>query len=106
MLKTLKIFTQLRRKITIVLLASFVWLITFPTTSVQADGYYSEKNNKAVISKPYYTKERQVEIKEVPATPYYSTKERKKTKVIIKTPATANDYIESGKRGQEVIPQD
>ncbi|MDB9373182.1 hypothetical protein [Nodularia sphaerocarpa] len=107
MLKAPKIFAQLCRKITMVLLASLVWLTIFPTNSVQADGYYSEKNNHAAISKPYYVaKERQIIVQQVPAKPYYSTKERRKEKVIIKTPPTANDYIGSGKRGQEVIPQD
>ncbi|GAX37166.1 hypothetical protein [Nodularia sp. NIES-3585] len=101
MLKSQKIFTQLYRKLTMVLLASLVWLVTFPMTSVQADGYYSEKN-KAAITKPYYVdKERKVVVQKVPAKPYYSTKERKKAKVIIKTPATTGDHIESGKRVQD-----
>lgn len=106
MLEISTIFNQLRRKITIVILASLVWLISLPATSVQADGYYSEKDHKADINKPYYSsKERRVTITES-ARPYYSTKDRKQERVIRTTPATGNDYIESGKRPGEVIPKD
>lgn len=99
MLKAQQIFSQLCRKFTLVLLASLVWLITLPATSVQADGYYAEENNKAAVTKPYYVaKERQIVVKEEPAKPYYSTKKRTKKKVIIKTPETVD--------GQKVIPPD
>lgn len=99
MLKAQKILRQMYRQLTIVLIASLVWLVTLPTNSVQADGYYSEKNHHAAISKPYYVaKDRQVVVKEVPAQPYYSTKKRSKKKVIIQTPETVN--------GKTMIPQD
>ncbi|WP_414529310.1 hypothetical protein [Nodularia chucula] len=99
MLKAQKILSQLCRQLTIVLLASLVWFATFPTNSVQADGYYSEKNHHAAITKPYYVaKDRHVVVKEVLAKPYYSTKERSKKKVIIQTSETVD--------GQKMIPQD
>ncbi|MBE9198637.1 MULTISPECIES: hypothetical protein [unclassified Nodularia (in: cyanobacteria)] len=99
MLKAQQIFTQLCRKLTLVFLASLVWFVTFPTTSVQADGYYSERNHQGAITKPYYiSKERQIVVQEEPAKPYYSTKERKKERVIIQTPEIVN--------GQKVIPKD
>lgn len=98
MLKIPKRFIQFCRKLTLLVLASLVWFATFATTSVQADGYYSEKNDQA-ITKPYYVaKERKIAVQEVPAKPYYSTKERSKKKVIIQTPETVD--------GQKMIPQD
>ncbi|MFS0515909.1 hypothetical protein ACEYW6_14505 [Nostoc sp. UIC 10607] len=104
MLEIQRIFNQLRRKIAIVMLASLVWLISLPATSVQAEGYYSEKNHKVEVNKPYYTtKDRRVAQTES-SKPYYATKERQKVKV--KIPATGDNYIDSGKRATEGISRD
>ncbi|WP_017654367.1 hypothetical protein [Fortiea contorta] len=106
MLKIQKIFHQLHHKITIVILASLVWLITLPTTAAQADGYYTNKDHRTEINQPYYsTKERHIAISEH-AKPYYSTRDRRHERIIRTTPATHDDYLDSGVRPGEAVPRD
>ncbi|RCJ19608.1 hypothetical protein A6770_05560 [Nostoc minutum NIES-26] len=105
MLAIQKRFNQLRRKVAFVLLAALVWIISLPTTSVQADGYYSEKSHKVEATPPYYsTKERRIAQSEH-FKPYYTSKERHQKKVIRTQPQIGND-IESGRRAKEAIPRD
>ncbi len=107
MLNIPQIFNKLHRQLTIVLLAGLIWLVSLPTAPVQAAGYYQEQDHGIAVSKPYYgTRERKIVVQTEAIKPYYSTKERKREKVIIKTPAAVDHTIESGKRGQEVIPKD
>lgn len=104
MLEIKRVFSQLHRKFAIVVLASVIWLISLPAPLVQAAGYYSAENHQVEINRPYYTtKERRIAPTET-NRPYYTTKERTKAK--LNTPATGEDYIESGKRAGEVIPKD
>ncbi|YAF97430.1 MAG: hypothetical protein AB3A66_07170 [Nodularia sp. CChRGM 3473] len=107
MLENNKLFNQLRRQISLILLTALVWFISLPTSASQAAGYYSDKSHNVEISQPYYiTKERRILVQKEPAKPYYSTKDRKKEKVIIKTPEAENNYIESGKRPGAMMPKD
>lgn len=104
MLEIKSVFNRLRRKFAIVILACLIWLISLPAPLVQAAGYYSAENQKVEINRPYYAnKERKVARTEA-NRPYYTTKERNKAK--LNTPATSDDYVESGKRAGEVIPKD
>ncbi|HYW19870.1 MAG TPA: hypothetical protein VE956_11270 [Nodularia sp. (in: cyanobacteria)] len=106
MLKAQKIFRQSYRKLTIVLLAGFIWFMSLPTSSVQAEGYYQEKSHNVAVSKPYYgNKSRKLIVQTEAIKPYYSTKERKQQKVMIKTPTTVDHSIESRKRSEEIIPK-
>jgi hypothetical protein len=104
MLEIKRVFNQLHRKIFVVMLAALVWLISLPTISVQAEGYFSTKTHKVEVTKPYYTTRDRNLVQTEPSKPYYSTKERSKVKVT--APGTGDDYIESGKRAGEVIPKD
>ncbi|MBD2625990.1 hypothetical protein [Trichormus variabilis] len=100
-----RLFNQLSRHISLLILAGLIWLMGLPMLSVHADGFYSEKTHKTEMNKPFYsTKQRRIATNE-PFKPYYSTQERHKQKVYT-TPATEEDYIESGKRAGEVIPKD
>jgi hypothetical protein len=100
MLAIRNIFNQLQRKIALVMLAGLIWLISLPTNSVEAAGYYSVKDHKAEVVRPYYvTKERHIARTEQ-TTPYYATKNRRHITT------TGDDYIESGKRAAEVIPKE
>jgi hypothetical protein len=104
MLEIQRKFNQLSHKITIVVLAGLIWLVSLPVASVQADGYYSEKTHKVEVTKPFYaTKERKIAQTE-PFKPYYATRDRQKVKANVQE--TTDDYIESGKRATEVIPKD
>jgi hypothetical protein len=103
--KIKRLFNQKHRQLAIFMLAWLIWLIGLPMLSVQATGYYSDKNHKMEITRPYYsTKEGRLIIDE-PVRPFYSIQDRRKEKVYT-TPAIGDDYIESGKRAGEVIPKD
>jgi hypothetical protein len=105
MLEMKRLFNQMHRQIAIVMLACLIWLIGLPMLSAQAAGYYSLKNHKVEITRPYYsTKEHRLVRTEV-VRPFYSNKDRVKAKVYT-TPEMGDDYIESGKRAGEVIPKD
>ncbi|MFN6568129.1 hypothetical protein [Dendronalium sp. ChiSLP03b] len=105
MLAIQKRFNQLCRQVAIALLATLVWIISLPATSVQADGYYSEKSHKVEATPPYYsTKERRIAQSER-FKPYYTSKERHQKKVIRTQPETGNN-IESSRRTKETIPRD
>ncbi|MBD2387290.1 hypothetical protein [Cylindrospermum sp. FACHB-282] len=104
MLEIKRIFNQLHRKLAIVMLASVIWLISLPAPLAQSAGYYSAETHKLEVTRPYYaSKERKIARSEA-NRPYYTIKERNQSK--LKTPATGDDYIESGKRAGEVIPKD
>ncbi|MBW4645549.1 MAG: hypothetical protein KME23_21615 [Goleter apudmare HA4340-LM2] len=106
MMEISKILNQFCRQITIVILTCLVWIISLPTTPVQADGYYSAKDHKVERNEPYYSlKERRVRVTET-ARPYYSTKDRKQERVIKTRPGITDDYIDTGRRAGELTPQD
>lgn len=93
-------FNQWHRKITLVILTGLILLISFPTNSVEAAGYYSVKEHKTGVMRPYYTtKERPIAHTET-TTPYYATPNRK-----LRT-TTGDNYMERSKRSTEVIPQE
>jgi|GEM_PF-1362630 hypothetical protein len=105
MLATKRIFSQLRQRIALIILAALVWLIGLPMVPVQADGYYSVKDHKFETSRPYYaTQERRLANTEA-SKPDYSTKERYQGRANIRQ-ELGDEYIESGRRAGEVIPKD
>ncbi|MEA5567194.1 hypothetical protein [Anabaena sp. UHCC 0399] len=100
MLEIKHILHQWQRKIVLVMLTGLIWLISLPTNSVEATGYYSVKDHKAELVRPYYaTRERHIAGTEI-TRPYYTTKDR--TRIT----TTGDNYIESGKRGTEVMPKE
>ncbi|MBD2490902.1 hypothetical protein [Aulosira sp. FACHB-615] len=102
MLKIQSFFRQLISKIAVFILVALVILISLPSNSVLADGYYSAKNHKVEIAPPYYTaKDRRIGRNE-PSKPYYATKERQHSQ------ATRNyeDSLRTGKRENEVRLRD
>ncbi|WP_413200065.1 hypothetical protein [Nostoc piscinale] len=102
MLNIQTVLSQLISKITVFILAALVILISLPSNSVLADGYYSAKNHKIETAPPYYTaKDRRIGRTE-PSKPYYATKERQQSQ------ATRNyeDSLRTGKRENEVRLRD
>ena len=98
MLNIYSVLYQLGRKITVFILAGLVILMSLPTNSVMADGYYSEKNHRVEILPPYYTaKDRKIARTE-PSQPYYATKERQQPKAA----RNYEYYLKTGKRENEV----
>ncbi|MGM3306302.1 hypothetical protein ACSQ6I_10020 [Anabaena sp. WFMT] len=105
MMEIKRLFHQMHRQLALIILTSFIWLISLPMLSAQAAGYFSEKTHKVEITHPYYsTQDRRVAVNE-PFRPFYSNQNRRKEKVYT-TPEIGDDYIESGKRAGEVIPKD
>ncbi|QYX30989.1 hypothetical protein [Sphaerospermopsis torques-reginae] len=100
-----RLFNQIHRQLAIFMLAGLIWLIGLPMLSAQAAGYYSLKNQKPEITRPYYSNKAGRLVRTDVVRPFYSTKERGKAKVYT-TPEIGDDYIESGKRAGEVIPKD
>ncbi|MEA5618254.1 hypothetical protein VB711_10460 [Cronbergia sp. UHCC 0137] len=105
MLELKKLFNQSRQKISIILLACLVWIISLPAASVHATGYYSTKANHLEITRPYYSSKNRPVTRKASFIPYYSTKDRHKEKVYT-TPGNGENYVESGRRAGEVIPND
>ncbi|HLP91185.1 MAG TPA: hypothetical protein VK184_21725 [Nostocaceae cyanobacterium] len=100
------IFKQMFWKLTALFLVCLIAVISLPTASAQAQGYYSVKSHKVKVKRPYYsTPDRIVTDETRPFLPYYSTQDRKKERVYT-TPRTDETYTESGRRAGEVIPPD
>jgi hypothetical protein len=100
MLAIKKRFNQWQRKITLVIFAGLILVMSLPTNSVEAAGYYSVKEHKTGIIRPYYTtKERTIAHTEI-TRPYYATPNRKPRTT------TGDNYMERSKRSTEVIPQE
>ncbi|MBU7584039.1 MAG: hypothetical protein KAF91_14200 [Nostoc sp. TH1S01] len=102
MLNIQTVLYQLSRKIAVFILAGCVILISLPSNSVLADGYYSEKNHRVETVPPYYTaKDRKIARTE-PSKPYYATKKRQNSQ------ATRNseDSLKTGKRENEMRLRD
>lgn len=100
MLTIKNILNQWRRKIALLVLSGLIWLISLPTNSVEATGYYSVKDHKTEVVKPYYTRKERPIARTETTRPYYTTQNRKRITT------TGDDYIESGKRATEVIPKE
>jgi hypothetical protein len=102
MLNLQSLLHQLSRKITIFMISCVAVLISLPTTSVLADGYYSAKDHRLERVAPYYTiQDRRISRIEA-EKPYYTTKERQQSKA-----ARYNEeYIKTGKRTNEIIPEE
>lgn len=101
-----KKFNQICRQILLVILATLIWMISLPSTSVQADGYYSDKPHKTERTSRYYTnKQRNLELSET-NRPYYSTKERSREKALKDAAEARERYVENGQRTGEVISPD
>jgi hypothetical protein len=105
MLEIQRIFDRFRRQIAIVLLFALVWIISLPTASVQANGYFSEKPRQVEATKPYFSVKNRIIAENEHFKPYYATKEHLKEKVIRNQPETS-DRIENGRRVKEAIPRD
>ncbi|MBD2498522.1 hypothetical protein [Nostoc sp. FACHB-280] len=102
MLNIQTVLSQLMSKIAVFILAAFVILISLPSNSVLADGYYAVKTHRVETTSPYYTaKDRKIG-KTEPIKPYYATKERQQSQ------ATRNyeDSLRTGKRENEVRLRD
>jgi hypothetical protein len=83
-----------------------MWIISLPTATVQAEGYYGNKSHKTDVRRPYYsTSDRTLTPEARQFLPYYSSPERRKERVHT-TPGTGESYTESGRRAGEVIPKD
>ncbi|MBE9209011.1 hypothetical protein IQ244_21205 [Nostoc sp. LEGE 06077] len=98
MLNIQSVLVQLIRKIAVFILAGLVVLMSLPSNSVLAEGYYSAQNHSVERVPPYYTaKDRRIAITES-SKPYYATKERPQKQ------ATRNyeDSLKTGKREHEV----
>lgn len=102
MLNIQSVLLQLSRKIAVFVLAGLVILISLPTNSVMADGYYSDKSHKVEKLPPYYTaKERRI-IRNEPSKPYYANKERQQSQAARKY----EDSLKTGKRENEMRSRD
>ncbi|MBE9005314.1 hypothetical protein IQ259_09730 [Fortiea sp. LEGE XX443] len=102
MLNIQSILHQLGRKIAIFIIAGLVVLISLPTNSVLADGYYSSKSRSVERMPPYYTTKDLRIARNESNKPYYATKERQHSKAARKD----EDYIKTGKRENEVRIRD
>ncbi|BAB75432.1 hypothetical protein ACN23B_18745 [Anabaena sp. FACHB-709] len=96
MLEPKDVLKQLFCKIGLFILAGLIWVISLPIISVEAAGYYGEKNHKVEVSRPYYTnKQRRID-RPQNSQPYYANKDRKKEKASIRTPD--DEYTTSHKQ--------
>jgi hypothetical protein len=105
MLEFKRLWHQICQKTAIIMLAGLIWLISLPTTPVQADGYYSNKAHRVEASRPYYSSKDRQFSRTDNFLPYYATQERKKEKNYL-TPASPDDYFETGRRAGDVNPKD
>lgn len=96
MLELKDVLTQLSCKVGLFILAALLWLITLPTTPVEAGGYYAEKNHRAELSRPYFSnRQRRIDRYEA-SQPYYGNKDRRKQKANIRT--SDDDFTASRKQ--------
>lgn len=96
MLKLKDVLQQLSCKVGLFTLAGLLWLISLPTTPVEAAGYYAEKNHQTELSRPYFSsKQRKIDRHEA-SQPYYGNKDRRKQKANI--PISDDDFTASRKQ--------